>query len=317
MQSALSLGATLYMPATRHDLWQVVKGEKYPELRSLVVCLEDAVAEHDLDYAKQNLKTLLLRLKNEDRRQPYPMLFVRPRHLNMAKELAQWSDISLIDGMVLPKFGLENLLYWQQAIPSCLQVMPTLESAETFDMATIRELRQALQTDFRPVLTLRIGGNDLLNCLALRRPYDLTIYQTLLGQLISNLCGQFLPYGFALSAPVFEHFSQMKLFQEELYLDIQYGLSGKTIIHPAQIPFVHQAYQVNEIELKQAQQVLDQDAQAVFSLQGSMMEPATHRRWAERILERAKFFGLKYSPQTSRIMGLEISHNEHSVMNLP
>ena len=35
MLSALSLGATLYMPATRPDLWQVVNGEKYPELRSL------------------------------------------------------------------------------------------------------------------------------------------------------------------------------------------------------------------------------------------------------------------------------------------
>jgi hypothetical protein len=29
MLSALSLGATLYMPATRPDLWQVVNGEKY------------------------------------------------------------------------------------------------------------------------------------------------------------------------------------------------------------------------------------------------------------------------------------------------
>jgi hypothetical protein len=27
MLSALSLGATLYMPATRPDLWQVVNGE--------------------------------------------------------------------------------------------------------------------------------------------------------------------------------------------------------------------------------------------------------------------------------------------------
>jgi len=56
MLSALSLGATLYMPATRPDLWQVVNGEKYPELRSVVLCLEDAVVEHDVEFAKENLK---------------------------------------------------------------------------------------------------------------------------------------------------------------------------------------------------------------------------------------------------------------------
>ena len=65
MLSALSLGATLYMPATRPDLWQVVNGEKYPELRSLVICLEDAVSEHEVEAAKVNLKHLLQRmLKN-------------------------------------------------------------------------------------------------------------------------------------------------------------------------------------------------------------------------------------------------------------
>ena len=49
----------------------------------------------------------------------------------------------------------------------------------------------------------------------------------------------------------------MKLLQDELYLDFLYGLSGKTIIHPAQIAIVHQAYQVNDIELKQAQDILE------------------------------------------------------------
>ena len=42
--SAYALGATLYMPATRADILDVVFGEKIQGLRSLVVCLEDAVA---------------------------------------------------------------------------------------------------------------------------------------------------------------------------------------------------------------------------------------------------------------------------------
>ena len=53
------LGATLYMPATRSDLVEVVLDGKIPGLRSLVVCLEDAVSEHDVPLALQNLSLFL------------------------------------------------------------------------------------------------------------------------------------------------------------------------------------------------------------------------------------------------------------------
>jgi hypothetical protein len=62
-----------------------------------------------------------------------------------------------VDGMVLPKFCLNQLRQWQQILPDFIQVMPTLEDAEAFDMGAMRELRQALQQDFRQVLVLRIG----------------------------------------------------------------------------------------------------------------------------------------------------------------
>lgn len=293
MFSALSLGATMYMPATRSDLWQVVRGEKFPQLRSVVVCLEDAVAEQDLTAALANLRILLLHLKNESQLDQRPHVFVRPRNLEMAKELGQWSHITLVDGMVLPKFDIKNLVEWNRVLPPSLKLMPTLESAETFDMVAIRELRQALQSDFRPTLCLRIGGNDLMNCLGLRRAPEHTIYQTPIGQLIASLCGQFIPFGFALSAPVCDHFSNTQLLQSELAIDIQHGLSGKTIIHPSQIDIVHQAYRVDAQELIEATKVLDRNAKAVFECHGSMLEPATHRHWAERIIERARIFGIR------------------------
>lgn len=44
-----------YMPATRKDIAEVVLEGKIPGLRSLVVCLEDAVSEHDIPLAIQNL----------------------------------------------------------------------------------------------------------------------------------------------------------------------------------------------------------------------------------------------------------------------
>lgn len=49
--SPFALGATLYMPATRPDLLAVMGGIKLPGLRSLVICLEDAIAESDTAVA--------------------------------------------------------------------------------------------------------------------------------------------------------------------------------------------------------------------------------------------------------------------------
>ena len=295
MSTALALGATLYMPATRSDLWAVVSGEKFPALRSLVICLEDAVLESEINLGLAHLKQLLSMLKHEPRAAQHPLVFVRPRHLEMVKQLSEWPLIDQIDGMVLPKFNLSTLAHWHASLPPSLWRMPTLETPDVFDMGAMLELREALTQDFDRVLALRIGGNDLLNCLGIRRPTCFTLYQTPIGQLIGQLCGQFLPHGFALTAPVFEHFHQVQLFKEELALDLNHGLIGKTIIHPSQIDIVHQAYQVERLEWEQAQHLLAADAHAVFSHQGSMLEPATHRRWAESIMQRSQIFGIRSS----------------------
>ncbi|HMY00249.1 MAG TPA: HpcH/HpaI aldolase/citrate lyase family protein, partial [Agitococcus sp.] len=111
--SPYALGATLYMPATRNDLLAVVCGEKIPQLRSLVICLEDAVAEQDVEFALNNLQRLLLDLSRVERYKDAPLVFVRPRNLNMAKQLVKWPLMSLIDGLVLPKFTLHDVAIWQ------------------------------------------------------------------------------------------------------------------------------------------------------------------------------------------------------------
>jgi citrate lyase beta subunit len=46
------------------DLAEVVLEGKIPGLRSLVVCLEDAVSEHDVPFALQNLSLFLQRLND-------------------------------------------------------------------------------------------------------------------------------------------------------------------------------------------------------------------------------------------------------------
>ena len=302
MLSPYALGATLYMPATRDDLWQVASGQKIPQLRSLVICLEDAVSDNEISTAINHLQHLLNRLAHEERSDHAPLLFVRPRNIQMAAKMADWSLINQIDGMVLPKFDLHTLAAWRKALPPNMLLLPTLETANVYDAYAMRELRQALQQDFPPVLALRIGGNDLMACLGLRRPPHLTLYQTPLGSLVAMLVGTFIPHGFALTSPVCEYFENTALLIDELTIDIQHGLVGKTVIHPSQIEHVHAALQVKADEYSAAQAILKPDAHAVFRHDGAMLEPATHRAWAQRICERAAYYGVQdqRAPQRMR-----------------
>ena len=159
--SAYALGATLYMPATRPDILDVVMGEKIQGLRSLVVCLEDAVAETDVQQALNNLKNLLLGIDARGGRPSGgPMVFVRPRDAAMAAVLNEWSLMRHVDGFVVPKLRLSNIHQWQQAVTRDeLMLMPTLETAEVYDPSAMVELRGAM-LELLPerIIALRIGG---------------------------------------------------------------------------------------------------------------------------------------------------------------
>lgn len=292
LQHAIELGATMYVPATHEQLWEITEGNKYPQLKSLVVCLEDAVLESDVPTAMVNLKQLLQQ-RLDCPNLKAPALFIRPRHVEMAKHILDWDLNNTYSGMVLPKFTLHNLVQWRAILPNHLNIMPTLETKEIFDVNHNLELSQALKYDFHKTLCLRIGGNDLLSCLHLRRPKDVTLYQTPIGLLISQLAGLFIPAGFQLSAPVCEHIEQVHLLQDELSQDMNNGIYSKTAIHPSQLDIIHQAFQVTHEDLHDAQAILAQNAQSVFKSFGSMLEPATHKNWAEMIFLRYKNFGLK------------------------
>lgn len=303
------------MPATRHDLWQIINREKLTNIDSIIICLEDAVHQTEVATALTHVKTLLdtwhqhksdndsqIHHQQSQTNQPYlqrminrPLVFIRPRHPAMLAELATWANIHLVDGFVLPKFDLTSLPNWQTACQHILAthlLMPTLETAAIFDPMHNMELANQLENAFvQRVFALRIGGNDLFACLRMRRPENVTIYQTPMAGLIYQLLGCFVPKGYYLSAPVFEYINQPTLFAEELKQDASLGLVGKTIIHPNQVAMIKQAFQPTNKQLAHAHAVLQPDAKAVFKQDDSMLEPATHQAWAKNILVRQQVFG--------------------------
>lgn len=309
--SAWNLGATLYMPATREDIADAVLHGKIPGLRSLVICLEDAVSEADIPDALKNLDRLLHEFSHSMRslgKNDWPLVFIRPRHAELGKRLKEQCDLSAVDGFVLPKFTLGSLAEWWDIMGEThLCMMPTLETAEVFDVVQMRELATSLVAHpcHKRIIALRIGGNDLMNVVSLRRPRDLTLYDSPMGYVIKMLVSVFGPRDFALTAPVCEHIADQGVMARELVLDIAHGLVGKTAIHPSQIEAIQSALMVTQGEYADALRILN-STQAVFKSQGAMCEPATHRRWAAGILDRACVYGLQPEQGTDGVRLLTV-----------
>lgn len=294
--SPWALGASLYVPATRPDL-AGIGHSKLTELTSLIYCTEDAVREADVPRALHNLETMLGKIPLTGG----PLRFVRVRNLEVLS-LVCAMNLGPITGLVLPKIHDGNLGEYMRVIERSeqhhLKIIPTLETREALiehRMALLRDLIFHEGWQGR-ILTIRIGGNDLLNVLGVRRSPGKTLYEGPLERIISMLISIFKPYGLALSSPVYEVYSDQVTLAREVQEDLEYGLCGKTIIHPSQLRTVLDGYRVYESEFLEAQAILDPAAPAVFAMNGRMCEPTTHMRWAADLVARAELYGLLKDP---------------------
>lgn len=284
-------GASLYVPTTHPDLLAVANGDKLSELRSVIFCTEDAVAERELSYALFNLSLALEHMRSEST----TMRFVRVRNPEVLERVLAMPGVDKLTGFVLPKATRQNFdAYFRLLRHTGHLLMPTLETVEVFDDAEMKQFRLCLEAPGvrNRILALRIGGNDLLALLGMRRPRNMTIYRTPLGQTIARLVTCFRPYGFALTAPVMEHLDNPLLLEQEVLEDLAHGLVGKTAIHPSQVPLIERHYQVGVHEIEVARKIMDVDSPAVFRMHDSMCEVATLHNWAQQVVEQAEVFGV-------------------------
>lgn len=300
----LRLGASLYVPAVREDVRAIALGQKLAHVRSIIFCTEDSVHESRLAEALENLRQTLTALPKKDVRQ----LFIRPRNERVLQTLLQMPGIEKIRGFVLPKVTRTNMERYLRAFAASgrrvedFWLMPTLETAEVFEPEQMRALRDyLLNSGAAPsVIALRIGGNDLLNVLGLRRSRSRTLHESALGPTVTQLLTIFRPAGFQLSSPVCELLYDHEVLKRELAMDVELGLFAKTAIHPDQVAIIEAAFRPLEHDVQMAEAILAPDAPAVFNMHGSMCEVATHREWATQVLLRRDLYGVygKETPAT-------------------
>lgn len=286
---AVELGATLYVPAINPAARRMAYGS-IADLRSMVFCLEDAIRD---DQVSEGINRLQALLDDVATNPPNVSLYVRPRNLRMLTDLLQMDGIDCIEGFVLPKVTTQSLPVWLTALMhSEHRIMPTIEGEDAFDRSALARMCDQLLPYAERVSAVRIGGNDILALLGIRRSRFRTAYDGPLGSVIRDIAGTFIPNGFSVAAPVFEHFSAPDILRREVEQDLEHGLLTKTAIHPDQISIIHAVYRPDAHEMAEARAILSQEAPAVFGSNGSMCELATHAPWAGMIIKRAQTHGI-------------------------
>jgi len=294
----VKLGASLYVPSNKNGLLAIANRSRFPHLRSVIFCTEDSLRENEVAPALDNLSQMLHLLEPDDRL----MRFIRVRNPLVLEQCLQMDGINKISGFVLPKITRSTINdYWSRlSATSTFEIMITLETREVFDNQEMTLLRNILLKEMyhQKILSIRIGGNDLLNHLHIRRFVSHTAYSTPLRSVISSLCTIFKPFDFNLTGPVFEGLNDATTLNREVVMDLQHGLLGKTAIHPDHVTIIENHYQVVRQDLEMAEAILDVNKPAVFGMHGHMCEPATHMNWARQIVARSECYGVMCPCQT-------------------
>ncbi len=335
---ANALGATLYVPGIREDLAGVIRRRAAEGVRSMVVDLEDAVADHHVEVALGNVTRTLTELATGPQQ---TLLFVRVRTPEHIRQIVADIDESAaaLTGFVLPKFSaatgarfLGEILSASERTGSRLFAMPVLETPDVLYRETRDEalsaVRDLLGQYRQTVLAVRFGATDLCGLYGIRRDRDLTIYHVgVVAELISevvNHLGRADGTGYVISGPVWEYFAgHERMFRpqlratpfedrdarsfrhrlvlndfdgliREVVLDRANGLTGKTVIHPSHVAAVHALSVVPHEEYTDACDILETSHAGVRTsgYRNKMNEMRPHRRWAERIVDRAAVFGV-------------------------
>lgn len=219
---AIALGATLYVPATRPDLVGTIERRARDGVRSMVLDLEDAIGDHEVESAIADTVRALDDLAATPA--AHALLFVRVRTPEAIRVIAESLDegVVALSGFVLPKFSadtgarfLDEVAAASDRLGKRLYAMPVLESPGlVFRESRGQELRgivDVLGTYRDQVLAVRIGATDMCGTFGIRRDRDLTIYDVrVIADAIAdivNYFGRFDGTGFVISGPVWEYFA--------------------------------------------------------------------------------------------------------------
>ncbi|MBT0568144.1 HpcH/HpaI aldolase/citrate lyase family protein [Williamsia sp. CHRR-6] len=218
---ATALGATLYIPAVRENLVELVVKAQAAGSVSVVIDLEDAVPD---DEVSRGLSAAIAAIDDLASVPRCPMVFIRvrqPEQIDAVIERSTTSAAALV-GFVIPKFSastgadhLRRIELASAAVGRRLYVMPIIESRQVLHIETreaeLRGIGVLLAAYADSVLAVRIGATDLCGAFGIRRDPDLTIYDvhpvaSVIAAIV-NVLGRMDGTGFVITGPVWEYYN--------------------------------------------------------------------------------------------------------------
>jgi len=231
-----ALGAVLYSPATLENAAERLFSGFWPGVTAMVFCLEDAIADRDLEEGERRVRALLgtaRALTDADgTRNGLPYLFVRVRSPQHFEHLLQsWGSLSdELDGVVLPKIGAAKVSRYMDLVAGAqagrdrpLWALPILEGTDIAlresRLEALLAVRETIAEQRALVPCVRIGATDLSGLWGLRRPRDFTIYDiAVVRDIIAdvvNVLGRD-PSSPSISGPVWEYVRDEPVFKPRL-----------------------------------------------------------------------------------------------------
>lgn len=298
------------------------KEELVPEAEKNVIHLLDQLNEKieqkEIDYSE--IPLIIFRVRNVEQFKHFSSM-LRQEHIHLVTAF-NFPKFNAENGEAYYQH-LEEL---NKKFHEIIYGMPILESKEmAYLESRIDELmgvKKILDRHKDLVLNVRVGGTDWSSVFGVRRGINYTIYDILpVADCLKDVLNVFSRHNdYSVSGPVWEYFRAKKdmkfeempetinssLFKQqtmindavdgllrELLLDRANGFIGKTIIHPTHIPYVNGMLAVTKEVYEDALQILDTSGGVIKSNSGNKMnEIGPHRCWAEKILMRAKAYGV-------------------------
>lgn len=221
------LGATLYMPALKENLLEIVLDNKYAKLSSMVWCLEDSIPEDKVEEAEANLIkvcTIIQKRISEGSLDidDLPLIFIRVRSVQQFRKLLDKKELfCFCTGFCFPKFDSSNgeeylniLEKFNENLDCILYGMPILESKPVIykesRIEELKSIRDIFKKYKKYILNVRIGGTDFLGLYAIRRSMDNSIYDIrVVSDCITDILNMFSRADdeYIISGPVWEYFN--------------------------------------------------------------------------------------------------------------
>ncbi len=285
----IELGAILFAPATHKNIEPILKREKYPHLKSLLIDLEDGLGEAAYQQGVEILQKLLAKYEPNDL-----LVFIRPKNPDSLKELLKLDQIEKADGFILPKFSLQNSARYKEILhDKPFYVMPSIEGEELFSETLLEQLKEQILEFKERLLLVRVGCEDMMRQLVIMRECDKSLFDySAPAFVLGKVIAAFKSAGLFVSGCVYPCFKDEKRFLKDIERDLQEGLFSKTIIHPSHIALANEAYKVTKEEFQKAQEILAAN-NAVLNQNGTMGEKNTRTPYAKFILKRAEIYGIK------------------------